>query len=75
MCSEPHQTKEKANGHVSVDIRMCKGCRNTVFGRRDLADALLQKPPDVRAYENLIQFEGGIRSMLPRFQRLLVALQ
>ena len=33
------------------------------------------KPPDVRAYENLVQFQRGIRLMLPKFQRLLIALQ
>lgn len=71
----PDQTTEKAGDQISVDIRMCKDCRATVFGKRDFADVLSQKPPDVRAYENLVQFEGGIRSILPRFQRLLMALQ
>lgn len=71
----PNQTTEKSGGQISVDIRMCKDCRSTIFGRRDFAAALLQKPPDVRAYENLVEFEKGIRSMLPRFQRLLIALQ
>jgi rabenosyn-5 len=33
------------------------------------------KPPDMRAYENLVQFERGIRLLLPKFQRLLVTLQ
>ena len=67
--------KEKATGGVNVDVRMCKDCRNTVFGRQDFAATITQKPPDVRAYENLVQFEGGIKSMLPRFQRLLLVLQ
>lgn len=71
----PDQTMEKAGGHFGVDIRMCKDCRATLFTRRDFAAALSQKPPDLRAYENLVQFERGIRSMLPRFQRLLLALQ
>ncbi|CAF9935871.1 MAG: carboxypeptidase Y-deficient [Heterodermia speciosa] len=67
--------KEKATGGVNVDVRMCKDCRNTVFGRQDFAATITEKPPDVRAYENLVQFEGGITSMLPRFQRLLLVLQ
>lgn len=54
---------------------MCKECRTTVFSRSDFAAALANKPPDVRAYENLVQFERGIRLMLPKFQRLLVVLQ
>ena len=54
---------------------MCKECRSKIFGRRDFAAILHQKPADVKAYEILIQFEEGIQSMLPRFQRLLVALQ
>ena len=66
---------EKATGGVNVDVRMCKECRSTIFGRRDFASALNHKPPDVKAYENLVQFEGGIKSMLPRFQRLLIMLQ
>ncbi|OQO07088.1 hypothetical protein B0A48_07655 [Cryoendolithus antarcticus] len=32
-------------------------------------------PPDQRAYQNLLQFEHGIRLLLPRFQRLLLTLQ
>lgn len=71
----PKQTTEKIGGQIGVDIRMCKDCRSTVFGRRDFAAALSQKPPDVRAYQSLVEFERGIRSMLPRFQRLIVALQ
>ena len=66
---------EKAVGQIGVDVRMCKDCRATVFSRSDFAAALAHKPPDVRAYENLIEFERGIRLMLPRFQRLLMILQ
>jgi len=33
------------------------------------------KPPDQRAYENLLQFEKGIRMLLPTFQRLIFVLQ
>ena len=60
---------------MNVDVRMCQECRSTIFGRRDFASTLHLKPVDVKAYENLVQFEGGIRSMLPRFQRLLITLQ
>ena len=66
---------EKALGQVAVDVRMCKDCRTTVFSRSDFQEGLAQKTPDVRAYENLVQFERGIRLMLPKFQRLLMVLQ
>ena len=60
---------------VNVDIRLCRECRATLFNRRDFEADLAQKPPDLRAYENLIQFERGIRLLLPKFQKLLTALQ
>ncbi|KAI9715568.1 MAG: hypothetical protein M1812_005872 [Candelaria pacifica] len=66
---------EKALGQTSVDVRMCKDCKHTVFSRADFAHELAQKPPDLRAYETLVQFERGIRLLLPNFQRLLMALQ
>ncbi|KAI4162227.1 MAG: hypothetical protein LQ342_004093 [Letrouitia transgressa] len=66
---------EKTKGEIGLDIRMCKDCRKTVFGRHDFAAALARRPADIRAYENLKQFERGIRIMLPKFQRLLQALQ
>lgn len=66
---------EKSIGQVGVDVRMCKDCRSTVFSRSDFQAALSHKPPDLRAYENLLQFERGIRLMLPKFQRLLMVLQ
>ena len=66
---------EKAVGQVGVDVRMCKECRNTAFSRSDFAAALAYKPPDVKAYDNLVQFERGIRLILPKFQRLLMVLQ
>ncbi|KAL8817770.1 MAG: hypothetical protein Q9223_003460 [Gallowayella weberi] len=71
----PNQSRTNANGEVAVDIRMCKECKETVFSKQDFAASLEHKPPDVRAYENLVQFERGIRLMLPKFQRLLQALQ
>lgn len=60
---------------MNVDIRMCKDCKHTLFARGDFAHALSNKPKDQRAYENLAQFERGIRLLLPRFQKLLQALQ
>lgn len=66
---------EKFSNEVRIDVRMCKDCRHTLFGRRDFAEELARKPPDVHSYETLVQFERGIRMMLPRFQRLLMALQ
>lgn len=54
---------------------MCRDCRTTIFSKKDFAAALAHKPPDQRAYENLLQFEKGIRLLLPNFQRLLIALQ
>jgi len=62
-------------GLIDVDIRLCKECRATLFNRRDFEADILRKPPDLRAYENLTQFERGIRILLPRFQKLLAALQ
>ena len=66
---------EKAGSPLTLDIRMCRDCKMTVFSKKDFAAELSHKPPDQRAYENLIQFEKGIRLLLPNFQRLLVALQ
>jgi hypothetical protein len=66
---------EKATGQISIDVRMCKECQHTLFSKSDFERELAQKPTDQRAYENLTQFERGIRLLLPRFQKLLVALQ
>ncbi|KAB8230443.1 hypothetical protein BDV23DRAFT_92658 [Aspergillus alliaceus] len=60
---------------INIDVRLCKECRATLFDRRDFAADLMRKPPDLRAYENLVQFERGIRILLPKFQKLLTALQ
>ncbi|KAL8935745.1 MAG: hypothetical protein Q9216_005281 [Gyalolechia sp. 2 TL-2023] len=75
VASRDDQTTEKAGGEVGIDVRMCKDCKKTVFSKQDLAASLAHRPPDVKAYENLVQFETGIRLMLPKFQRLLHALQ
>lgn len=60
---------------INVDIRLCKECKATLFDRRDFQADISRKPPEARAYENLVQFERGIRLHLPRFQKLLTALQ
>lgn len=54
---------------------MCRDCKSTVFSKKDFVAEVEHKPPDQRAYENLLQFEKGIRSLLPSFQRLLMVLQ
>lgn len=54
------QMAEKAVGEISIDVRMCRDCRTTIFKKRDFASELTTKPPDARAYENLVQFERGI---------------
>lgn len=66
---------EKRAGQIGVDIRMCKDCQHTLFSKSDFERELAQQPNDQRAYENLAQFERGIRLLLPRFQKLLMALQ
>jgi hypothetical protein len=66
---------EKSLGQVAVDVRMCKDCQHTIFSKSDFARQLSTRPPDQRAYENLVQFERGIRLLLPKFQKLLQALQ
>ncbi|TGO90859.1 hypothetical protein BPOR_0048g00080 [Botrytis porri] len=66
---------EKHSENISLDIRMCRDCKTTVFSKKDFAAELKEKTPLQRAYENLLQFEKGIRLLLPNFQRLLVALQ
>jgi hypothetical protein len=60
---------------INIDVRMCQDCKHTLFARGDFARELADKPKDQRSYENLAQFERGIRLLLPRFQKLLQALQ
>lgn len=66
---------EKASGQVAVDVRMCKDCQRTIFSKADFKRQLEAQPTDQRAYQNLLQFEHGIRLLLPKFQRLLMAFQ
>lgn len=74
-CRGIDHLSEKAVGEIGLDIRMCKDCKNIIFSRRDIASELAKKPPDLKAYENLVEFERGIRLLMPKFHRLLVALQ
>ncbi|KAL4992594.1 FYVE zinc finger-domain-containing protein [Aspergillus falconensis] len=62
-------------GSLNIDIRLCKECKSTLFDRSDFEADVARKPADVRAYENLRQFERGIRLLMPKFQKLLAALQ
>ena len=54
---------------------MCKDCQRTIFSKADFAREIATETPDQRAYQHLVQFEHGIRLLLPKFQRLLVPLQ
>jgi rabenosyn-5 len=60
---------------MNIDVRMCKDCRHTLFSRADFEKERHVKPADQRSFENLIQFERGIRLLMPKFQKLLLALQ
>ncbi|KAK3986822.1 FYVE zinc finger-domain-containing protein [Cladorrhinum sp. PSN332] len=71
----PATEKPSGNGQVSVDVRMCSECKTTIFSNQDFIDSITHKPPDQVAYENLRQFERGIRSMMPEFHRSLLVLQ
>ncbi|KAL8780531.1 MAG: hypothetical protein Q9213_006427 [Squamulea squamosa] len=75
VAARSNQSTGEAKSEVGVDIRMCKACKKTVFSKQGFAASIAHKPPDVRAYENLVQFERGIRLLLPKFQRLLQELQ
>lgn len=69
-------SEKNTNGNLlNVDVRLCKDCKATLFNRRDFEADVTSKPPEVRSYDNLIQFERGIRLHMPKFQKLLSALQ
>jgi len=81
MCAantrRPITEKAGPNEIVAMDIRLCKECHQTLFSHRDF-QASLESPATAafsRSYNNLLQFERGIRLLLPRFQKLLLALQ
>jgi len=71
----PAAEKPATQPTVALDVRICRECNATLFSRRDFADTISNTPASVRAYHNLVQFERGIRLLLPKFQRLLQALQ
>ncbi|KAL3482245.1 FYVE zinc finger-domain-containing protein [Aspergillus californicus] len=73
--SKAYVEKSVSVGSMHIDVRLCKDCKSTLFDRRDFDADLARKPPDVRAYEILGQFERGIRLLTPKFQKLLTALQ
>lgn len=63
------------DGQVSIDVRMCCDCKQTIFSHRDFIESIRHRPPDQRAYETLRQFERGIRMLMPSFHKTLHALQ
>ncbi|KAK8172685.1 FYVE zinc finger-domain-containing protein [Phyllosticta citrichinensis] len=71
----PPNASEKPGGQVDVDVRMCRDCKHMLFSKSDFEREMADKPRDQRAYENLSQFKRGIQLLLPRFQKLLAALQ
>ena len=75
--STPATEKEKTQTirQIPIDVRLCKECKATLFDKRDFAAAAIQPSPFTRAYGNLVQFERGIRLLLPKFQKHLTALQ
>ncbi|KAL2861148.1 putative vacuolar segregation protein (Pep7) [Aspergillus lucknowensis] len=73
--SKAYVEKSVNVGSTNIDIRLCKECKSTLFDRRDFDADITRKPPDLRAYENLGQFERGIRILMPKFQNLLTTLQ
>lgn len=75
MASETKYLVDKPPGSVSLDIRMCRDCKTTIFSKKDFEAELSHKPQVQRSYENLLQFERGIRPLLASFQRTLPMLQ
>lgn len=74
--TEPDESPEKRDPtQIPVDVRMCRDCKRTVFSKSDFQAELSAETADQRAFNNLKQFERGIRTMLPRFQKLLTTLQ
>ena len=71
----PHTEKPNSSPNIPLDIRLCKDCNHTLFSLRDFQNDISTIPPSVRSYNNLVQFERGIRLLFPRFQKLLLALQ
>ncbi|RKF60052.1 Vacuolar segregation protein pep7 [Erysiphe neolycopersici] len=66
---------KKNSGNLTIDIRMCRSCQLIIFSKKDFLNDISHKPSDQLAYENLVELERGIRLLLPKYQRLLMALQ
>lgn len=75
LALETKYLAENPPGSVSLDIRMCRDCKTTIFSKKDFEAELSHKPQVQRSYENLLQFERGIRPLLASFQRTLPMLQ
>ncbi|WEW58391.1 carboxypeptidase Y-deficient [Emydomyces testavorans] len=77
VVTSTYRLSEKATmpGTLNIDVRLCRECKSTLFDKRDFSLDLAKEPADARAYKNLVQFERGIRLLLPRFQKLLTTLQ
>lgn len=70
--------KPTADGTVPVhiDLRLCKECSQTVFGRSEQRALVDEKsrPDFLRLHEALRELERGIAPLVPRFQQLLLQL-
>ncbi|KFZ24170.1 hypothetical protein V502_01333 [Pseudogymnoascus sp. VKM F-4520 (FW-2644)] len=73
--TEAYIDTEIPPGNMNIDIRMCRDCRTTIFSRKDFEAELVHKPTVQKSYENLLQFERGIRPLLASFQKTLPMLQ
>ncbi|KAK2875669.1 hypothetical protein FQN49_001502 [Arthroderma sp. PD_2] len=73
--SNPRLSEKPAPDKINLDVRLCKDCKSTIFSKRDFVEDTSKESADVRAYKNLVQFERGIRLLLPRFHKILSALQ
>ncbi|KIV98040.1 hypothetical protein, variant [Exophiala mesophila] len=71
------ENKKSPTETIALDIRLCKDCNHTIFSHRDFQATLASSSVAAftRSYGNLLQFERGIRLLLPKFQKLLQALQ
>ncbi|KAF3311001.1 carboxypeptidase Y-deficient [Orbilia oligospora] len=69
------KTLTEKMGEVALDVRICRECNGVLFSKRDFMDEVARKPPDQKSYETMVEFEKGIITMLPRFQKLLATLQ
>ena len=63
------------DGMTHVQVRMCRECKATLFDRADYSSSVASSSLDERTFRDLKKFEEGIRAMLPRFERLLLAFK